>query len=242
MSWKQDIVASMADAKTFLDKHIRAAPIGAKRTDCWDEPDDVMWRFSAETVIGQRGAEIFDLYVETHRGCHLPNLKVYNEFKGNRIGHMATKAVIGIAFGMAANELTIGAVDGDGFSFWPSLGAVPYEKPVTLPAVIRNVANENVRHLPPGAIDQLREIHRISKENPYAGWRALAQSGIKMEGGRYISQRIFKRGWDGDDLVIPLQHQPTLTLLESRLGVLPPFMPSRPASKPEAVPSVKLEA
>ena len=108
------------------------------------------------------------------------------------------------------------------------MGALPVHVPTNFADLIRQTLDKTAYELSEVNIAKIKAIQSLAEQKPMVAWRVLSQDKIRKVDGYYFKDAVFRAGWHGSDMVLPLTNPETLAILHDRVGALPDFAPSRP--------------
>ena len=239
MGWRDEIITSRTEAESFLRHELAVAAQTTVNTQSHEHP--ALWTMSAFGTLERGERELMNIDVFSVDAVRLTNLWVTPDLQGKGLGAKSVKATLGIAYEEGADRLDIINVTAAGASFWPRMGALPYDMQQPLSVAIENVLKRPQSRFGDEDTRMVLDIAKMAKTKPYKAWRALSQTDIKCLDGSLFSAAVY-RGWKKQAMYIPLNDAPTLAVLESHVGALPAFKPHRPALNVGAAQLAKLEA
>lgn len=148
---------------------------------------------------------------------------------------MAIKAVLAHAFEKKVTKLCIWNVHHNGPSFWPSMGAVCFDRPVPNVGchIEQNIWPQGDSLSPKVALG-LYDIVQLGRHNDLAAWRALAQSHFKFKDGTSVKEKIFKGLCYAENMLLDLENPLTRSILKEHIGAFSVSSPqSNLATKPK---------
>jgi hypothetical protein len=246
VSWRDQYIASTAEALNFLKDQV-CAVTGASPEECqFTHPDNkkIVYKTGVDFNLEYQGLSILGFKIERNSpfDFKLPYVRVNESHKGNGLGSTAVKAALGIAHEAGAEAIRIILINQNGPGFWPSLGAVPITKPIRLAGILDDALTRYKHDIADVHKPKLNKIRNIAHEAPYLGWLLLSQTNVVLlhagntllQNGKqsraYFAQHVFE-SLHNDEMVL-LPGVPIIrTILEKKLGILPPFRPPGPKSE-----------
>jgi len=238
---RDTLIESAAAGEEFLKRQIRRLS-GISNIDDHDRVVS-RWRFSFTATIpnevppdGKKSEAYVNAgYARDSSDFVLYNFRTFGKFRKKKIGTAMLKAVMGVVYGADVPALVIAEVTGDGRTFWPAHGALPIDEPVTLVSEIDKALAENMAAIPKGsdAFIEILRIRNVAKQNPYRGFRELAQCDIALSNGEgetfpLFRNIVFNRMCRQMRMVIIPSELGTQKMLSDRLGRIPVFPPLPP--------------
>jgi hypothetical protein len=219
MSWFDETVSSAKEAEGFLTRHLTEAGFSPSQLK-FVTSNPMEFRLNAVTMHDGIVKDILHLwFLVGQKACIVSTLTT--DFAGRGFGSMGAKCAVAIAHEHHLDRILITRVGESGSSFWPPLGAELRPVPHSLSKDIQTNLRSRERRLSHPHVEELRTIRDLARRFPLGGFRALAQTDIKLRNGSYFRSHVFAGICKGRDLTIDLNNPDTRTLLEKRLGALP---------------------
>ncbi len=221
MTWRDELISTAAEAEDFLRRHVSSQEIPDLKIESGHR--NGLGFLSWGGPSNERGCAVNVSIDATQYACKWNDLHVAKYLQRRAIGLMAVKAGLAVAHEYCSGFIQIMMVRDDGPGFWPMLGAVPLHCPQKLAETIEAVKRKRSSGIDPLQKRLIGQIQNLAEENPYAGWRWLSQTEIKIKDGERFKELVFRHLCVNDSLYLLLSDYGTQEILKKRLGTLPCF-------------------
>jgi hypothetical protein len=231
MSWRDKLIASQAEAMDFLNRHVVAdkAPDFFLRNLAGNQTDrlfpSVYPKDPDQFPQDERDMLCFGVSRSKETPCIVDGLAIGKPYRNRKIGAIAIKAILAIAYERSADHIRLKHVNETGPTFWPYFAAMPLTEPVQLAEQIEAALSDPLEIISTEERALFKAVARLAQTNSYGGFRTLSHAPLLSENGKFVRERIFRQIVFKKDMVILPSERTTAAILRERLGVLPPFRP-----------------
>ena len=229
-SWKNELVTSAIQAENYLIKVVENMNLPNTKIES-NSNCGLLFEAYYEKKGTRNG--IINLVVNSNSSLSrsytgLHNISVGKDFQGKKLGSLLVKCILAVGYEYNASFISLSSASKDGAIFWPRMGNSPHihARSIVQKEVLE-LLNKNKNQVTGNGQKTIQNIVDLSKRHPIHAWHMFAQSNIIKTDESNLTKDILSSVIKNTTTAINLHSQTTLSVLQKRLGRLPPFQPKK---------------